>query len=455
MPHHGQRTTNKEAVENLARQDDFGHPVVQQITTIQESQGYQRTNPERRRVFRNGSRLYLMYDDGFINNETSTYVDDIHLGTRLKPDPGDSMVLRGTDRLSYAVGFNSLLSMAFRTNDMDPGDVWMAGFGIPDIQNFNYSEGTWAGSEADGWIFYRTGDMDSDEVRLVQLRNGTIQDSSMADWIRPGRFWKRAELWTSWYAEGGGTLYESYTAVEEPPEPSRKVPHRTDLITSVANDLGPGPDVGAHRVFMACRQDSGNSGFTFDAGSFVQQVVNDYQPEFKDKGHPMIVTAENTTAGTYEVVGAIRLKRPLTPGNVVQVSITGLPTGTAEATVLVQAIDPGHTSLVDSDFTTPVEHNKLNSALGIVSDNTATGPDEDDAGTDIDGATLVGTATNPGGYQIGFSEVTASGQGSSLNQRDTTLDASRNLPTSDYGLVWIDANEAGDYRLAMRIAQNA
>lgn len=457
MPHEDK---NVEAIKGLARQDDFGNVVVNPLRTLFESQGSKQTNPEKRIVSRNGSRLFLMYDDTFVGGGATTYVEDTPYGTLLKPGDGDVLKIRSGLDATYAVGYSLLPTLSFEVSDLKLGDVAAAGLGEPDLGNYDYEAKTWSGSVADGWFLLVAQEDDPETTDpatyLVQVSAGTIQDRSVADLTRGPETWGRYEFWINWYAAGAGRLHETFTAVDTAPVPDRDHPQRSPLVTSVANDTGKGPAGGTGPIVGEIAQASGNTGATFEWGSYSLLVPGDYRPRAKPKGFEFDAEASNATAGTFEVVGAMRLDDANSPGQFGAIELTSAPSTTAKAKLAVMAIDPSETDLVDGDFSTPPELNPLDSEIQIVEDATALGPDRGGGTTDIDGPDRANEVTLPGGRQVAYQQqgTTAASQGPGSDPQGSEIVTERTLPTDHYALFFLDANELGTYEYAVDFAEN-
>lgn len=84
-----------------------------------------------------------------------------------------------------------------------------------------------------------------------------------------------------------------------------------------------------------------------------------------------------------------------------------------------------------------------------------TGPVEDDANTDSTGATTSNTTDNPGGYQIGRTNVTPQGGGTSTNVSEAPALGNRELYPGDIAIIWVDSDTAGVHEIDALTEQNS
>jgi hypothetical protein len=438
---------DKHQMEGKGRVDNFGHLVANPMTDILDVPGEKEVTPERLRFYRNGSRVFLQYG-------TDNRFEDIDAGVKLKPDSGDTITGRSAERIPYPVGFDLIATMAFQLSQApQSGDVIAGGFGDPDVDNFDPSTHSYSGSSADGYFFFFTESTGLDRVFLAEVRDGTIVDSLFARPNKGADIWKRVAIWLNWYDVGPGKFIETFTSVGR----DRTNPQRNRVLGSVANDDGKGPLFGSKRVRFQVHQDSANSGLVVELGSISGQIPGRFTIKFKDKSHDFTADVSNATSGTFEVVGALKVAdgRERVQCIIDDVSIASHPSADS-IKVLVQAVDPSETNYQDSDFSVPVEHSETNSVIRQVEGDgaagNATGPVEDDSGTDSSGPTTSDTMTNPGGYQIASVEVNVD---QSTNRTVVGGDKSRVLTDTDYGLVLIDGNTTGTYSLEIDTKQNA
>lgn len=434
----------------VGREDTFGNLIANPEKDSINSPGSFQFTPERRRVFRNGSRVFLQYGTDSRFSDTDTGID-------LQPDSGDTLTVNTAERVPYPVGNDIKVSWSVQIpNAPQSSDVVAIGFGEPDVDNFDPSTKSYSGSSADGSFIYVTEDNGLDTVFVAEVRDGTIVDS-IDDKRLESAFdaLVRHEMEGNWYGVGPSIFTESYTDVAE----SRKDPQQNRIITSVANDDGKSWLFPQKRVRIQVHQDSANSGLTVEAGSLAAKTIGDRTTNFKSKDHTQVLNVSNTTADTYEVVGAIAIDADQNriKGRLSDIQISSEPSSSAAADVLIQSVDKSSTNYEEADFSVPDEHSAQNSAIRTTAGNTGegnspTGPVADDSGTDSSGATLSNTMTNPGGYQI---QRTKLGATKNKDQTQAAGQKERVLNDTDFSLILVDANETGDYDLEVTTRQNA
>lgn len=436
------------------RRTNFDIPVHAQLRDILDIPGHNDFNPERKRAYANGSRVFLEYgtDSRFVE---STY------GQNLNPAAGDTLRITTAEIVPYPVGYDMVPTMALQTSrELSPGDRVIFGLGEPDLDNLDTSGYDpeaenlglgWTGTVADGWLGLQIGQMRLNECAFLMVQSGTIVDAVLVELTVELTIWSLFEMWTNWYAVGPSRVFQVYTRTGDVRGAGTQ---QNELITAVGNDYGKGPSVGTHRIGYAVHRGSGNEPLTLETGSISSKTGGAYDIRYKTKRHTMSFGVNNATKGTYEVVGAIRGASDRVKVQIEEFRFVSWPSATSNGDLLTIAIDPQETSLVDGDFTHPREHSPQNSVIREVEDNTATGPDYDGAGTDSSGPDTAETMSDPGGYQIGATGI----RGGNPSSKITTSGGeagSRILPTTDYGLILIDADEAGTYEVDVITSQNS
>lgn len=426
--------------------DNFGRLSVGQLTEILDVAGESDFTPERLRYYKDGQRRFLQY--GTDSNFTET--DAGHL---LEPDSGMTLEVNTATRTPYPVGVDLWPSVARRiTQAPQSGDVVGGGYGVIDLANFDPDTVTYSGTDADGYFWYHTADTGLDRVLFAGVRNGTVYDSFETDLTKTAGVLTVIEQRLNCYDVGPSVFRETSTDTD-----NRERPQLNNTLGSVAADDGKGAATFSHRVTMAVHQAAGNSGLGIEAGSMGVKASYDPSYKFKVKRHAQEFTVDNDVEGTYEAVGAIQAD-PDRPEKVLRINdmeIETTPTAsTTDIDVLLIAVDPDSTSANRGDFSTPVEHNPVNSVVEELEDNTITGPDFDGAGTDITGPDLAGTMTNPGGYQLGARSVRTEGQGSKVTTRTSGAVGVRQVQDTDMCLVLADARSTGTFEVSFITSQN-
>lgn len=439
--------------------DLFGGDTVNTITDLIDVPGEHDFTPERLRYYKDGSRRFLQYGDDANYTEAAR-------GRTLAPDSGQTLTMETAERAAYPVGSDLWPSMSYSVNQApQAGDAVGGGFGIIDLANFQPEDVSYAaGSDADGWFWYHTADTGLDEVILAGVGDGSIYYAEQTSTFNAASVLSIMETRLNWYGVGPGKYIRSYTNIEDYPDE----PNRNKVLGYVANDDGPSSLDASHRATLAVHQASGNSGLELMSGSMSVKASADPNYQFKRKGHQMSLENTNTTVGTYQVLGAIRGQnsRPEVKLRIPGFTITKTPgSGVTRTKVLMMAVSPENTNADDAfptphEDAVPKEHNSKNSVVEEVSvagdaATPLTGPIEDDAGTDVTGATTSNTIINPGGYQIGRQSINPEGVGSNLTALQGSQVGLRNLYDTDIALILVDATTAGTVELDVLTGQNS
>jgi hypothetical protein len=447
----------------LGTQDNFGRQVANPLVDLIDVAGEKDFTPERLRYFKDGQRIFIQYgsDPTFSNTER---------GFLLQPGSDQTLTLRTGEKAAYQVGFDLWPTMSRQINGtLEPGDVVGGGYGRLDLQDFdptavdpggdNPASGVYAGADADGYFWYHTTDTGTGDVLLAMVQSGTVLDSRIVSLVKGISTFTIMEQQLNWYAVGPCVYRESSTDVSQ--FPSR--PQVNQIVGAVANDDGPGPAEGSHRLTTSIKQGAGNTGLELEVGSKGIRTPGTAIPQFKVKGHSMDLDLTETGDGTYQVLAAIRIdpEREEVKLRFTDLTIISTPgNSVSRARVIIQSVAPENTNADDFTFTTPVEHSEANSVLREVevagdAGTPLTGPIEDDPATDASGAATANTMTNPGGYQLLRASLTPEGGGQSSSVTTTTQEGNRELYPGDIGLVLVDGADSGEYEIDISTEQNS
>lgn len=432
----------------LETQDNFGRGVSNPLRDLIDVDGSKDFTPERLRYFKDGTRRFLQY--GTDANFTET-----EQGHKLSPGSDQTLTLKTAEKAAYQVGFDIWPTNSYQVIGGPPqsGDVVGGGYGVLDLANFDPATISYSGTDADGYFWYHTADTGLDHVLLAEVGSGTILDSRTVTKEKAADVFSIIEQRLNWYAVGPSVYREIFTDIATIP----KDPQINRVLGATANDDGKGSDSGNHRQTLGIHQASGNSGLEFEVGSIAIRAPGEAAVNYKAKGHE--VQLENTdTTDDFQVAAAIRIDtdREDTKLRFPDFAITGTPgSSTSTTEVLLMAVDPANTDADSNTFEAPRQHSESNSIVRQVEDNTITGPIEDDAGTDVTGATTANTMTDPGGFQIGRAIVRAEGTGSNISISETTARGNRELYPSDIGLFLINGNDSGTATLDVLTEQNS
>ena len=429
-------------------EDNFDRLVTSRLSDQINVPGEHDFTPERLRYYKNGARRFLMYGTDSTHTETPQ-------GRLIEPAQGDSIHLKTAERAVYPVGFDLWPSQAYNLNRAPSGnDVVGGGYGEIDIGNFDPVNHTYSGSTADGYFWYHTTNTGLDQLFLAEVQSGTIIDSDTVDKNMSGDNFSLIEQKLNWYSVGPSIYIESYTDQST----NAADPQFNEVIGAVSNDTGKGPDAGSQRTMLAIKRDAATSAFTLEAGSVGVAASNFPDTQFKTKGHSMDLDNTNTTLGTYQVCAAMKIAddRPQVKLRIPSFEIISTPGADTNVTrVMMIAVSPENTDADTKTFEPPVEHSAANSVVREVKDNTITAPIEDDAGTDVNGATTANTMTNPGGWQVGRDSITPEGTGNKTTSFGANQIGNRSLFDTDIMLVLVDSDTAGTAEIDVQTEQNS
>lgn len=386
--------------------DAFGSQVTKGTTNKADIAGHYPYSPERFRFFVNGNRQFIQY------NSVSQY-NDIVDGHELSPAQGETATLTTTERFRYVVGYVSEPSMALQfSRSLESGDKAVIGYGDPDLNNDMAS--------ADGWFFIYTPDLADDEVTVAEYRNGTELDSETVSLEKSLTIWKRLAIRFNWYNVGEAKYIETYT------ENGDQI-NAEQGKTSVDN--GKGPEVGNHPVTFSVQRGASSSALTLESGSVGVQVLGDVEGLVRPKVARFV--SDIGTADTFVPVGAIRVdpNREIVNAQIDVLQPVDFSSDT-DIELIGVAVDPSKTDA--SGFDTPAEHNETNS---VIEQTTTITEFPDSTGS------VVTSASDPGGYQIGYGSRYTSGQGSGSKERSSSRTQKRQLSDRDIIVILARADD--------------
>lgn len=425
--------------------DNFDRLVVNQFTDLIDIPGEKDFTQERLRFFKDGTRRFLSYGTDATHTETDT-------GRKLEPGSDQTLTLKSAERVAYPVGLDVWPSMSYRLLQApQAGDVAGWGLGKIDLANFDPSTETWSGTDANGYFAMYTNSTGLENVLLIGARNGTVFNKTTVAKEKAADILTILEIRVNWYGVGPAVFRESYTDVANEPFDPQKNP----TIGAIAADDGRTAATGSLRPQTAIYQAAGNSGFGIEAGSMAVKASSNPNFQFKTKSHTTELTYQNP-AGAYEVCGALRSKpdRKSIKLRFANIQVTETPgSGTNRTKVLVIATDKMNTNADSKTFSTPPEHSATNSVVRQVEDNTITGPDAGDSGTDVSGAATTNDMDNPGGYQLSVDVIGSdSAKG---NIFDTEGPGRRELNDGDIGLFLVSSSTSGTVKVEVLTEQNS
>lgn len=399
--------------------DVFGKNISESTRSLVDIASHYEQTPERLRIFVNGTRQLRQYNSVAEYNHTG----DEH---ELIPSAGDTVRLESADDLVYAVQYELSSTWAFQLNqELQSGDRFRVGL-------FN---------DQNGWFMEQDGSHAPDEADFVIRRNGSIVSRDTFNIEIPTTQFGRIRLLTAWYRTTRQKWTRSY-----PEDGYQQNPDiaRTD----------PRPNKGPARGNLPLRYEitagSNTDNLKLIAGSMAGILLSQSERITRAKNYRETFTV-NTT-GTYVPVVAFR-KKPARELVRVEFTDTNVPkfTGGGDIFALLVACDKSNVrdangnELTDSDFSNPNELNDLNN---VVEASTNVDQFPDNSGT------LVTSATNPGGYQLGLGTRYTSGSGGKITSTGAGIDSKRVLSDADYAVLLARATATGDFDYETTIEQD-
>lgn len=398
--------------------DAFGRLIADGTTNRGDLASHFRFTPESYRYYRNGSRVALQYDSTFrdTNTDSTGTFDDSGDTYTLSPDADDTLILQSAERFRYVVAYESEFSQAWKANRSLEGDEAIRIY-------FDGAEPDQAFGRNSHGIEY-----DANGARQFIEREGSrVREQEVNP--EPITTWSIYQNIFNWYNVGqkrGSEIYAEGDAQQE-----------TDLGT-ISTDRTRGPKVGNGRITVEV-----------DAGSATDLTVDVGSTGFKNLGQVTAKTRQKTfefdatvsTAGEYVPVAALRLKDgyELVTADVLELTPITVQGST---TFLIQAIDDDNTDA--SGFSDAPETNPVNNAVGVTT-SVSTFPDS--SGTEVS------SATDPGGYQLAYSNSQTTGKGSGTTTVSEARERRRRLHDMDVAVVLANAASTGDLEFTISTEQ--
>lgn len=401
-------------LEDFARQsrDSFENSIALGTANRGDLGSHFRYDPEAYRLYRNGERVFLIYDEDFKATGATTHFDDNEDTYTLSPAPGDNMTFTTAERFRYVVMYESEFSLAWETNRPLEDDESVSII-------FDGSEPKQFGVDGHG-IIYSGGDTDQTIIRDGQ---DIVRDAAHAP-RSPDR-WSIYQNVFNWYNVGRKKGTEWFG--------DGKSQRSVDLGT-VITDGQRGPRVGNGRITIQV-----NAGTRDDlevkVGSMGFRNLGQTTPKTRGKGFP--IETEITIAGEYEPIAAVRVNPAdfLVTTDVLNIA----PVNTQGATDFVTiAVDESKTDA--TGFETPPEANTLASSVQATT-NISTLPDATGA--------VVASATNPGGYQLAYGNTEVSGGGQGQVNASLTRERRQRLHDTDIGIVCAKTQTTGSAKITV------
>jgi hypothetical protein len=409
-------------------EDAFGNQLSRTTQNNADLAAHYRYSPERYRLYRNGARELLQYE----NIGAYAHFDDQRIGDEdvfvLQPDAGDVLLFKTAERFRYTVNFVSEVSGSLAINQELSGDDRVT-------VGLDTSPG---GDLSDGYFLEHTGDHGPEEVDVYGKRQGSVVgEKQTIDVIRALTTFQRLVLDYNWYNVGESSWGETWTN-------GRNGQINRDIATTSAEPTdagtglgGRGPISGNGHVVIEVEADASTSDLEVHAGSLSFITLGDVDSVVRTKGSEAGPFSPSQTGG-WEALFAVRVAPD---DENVSVELQNIDLTAGAASVVALAFDPQKvrddtgSQLTDADFETPDSQSAANSAVEV-STSVDQFPDANGTVTDV--------ATNPGGYQIGYGQTRGSGVGSSADTRSGDIRAKHGILDGDICVFVANPSDLSD-----------
>lgn len=392
-------------------EDAFGKLIADNTRNKLDIASHYPYNPERWRIFVDGSRVFPEY------NSVSQYnhAADVH---ELTPAAGETVVMATAERPRYVVQYELASSWAFNiSQSLQSGD--------------KIKIGMFDGN--DGWFFEHTDSASDDkDGTFVTLRNGSRVQTADVSLSEPVTTFTRFLLRSNWYNVGRQELRQSYTQNNGTQE--------NDIVSTMSREDGRGPHVGNLPIRYEVTAGSGTSNLTLNAGSVASVTLGDTAGLNRTKVSAHTETI--STTGSWVPILALRADSDRDIVNTQLNSITVDEfSGSNDIRLIAAAHGPSQVqdsngnTLTDSNYSVPPEHHAENSVLEVSSDVAQA---SDNTGT------VTTSTSRPGGFQIGYGALYATGSGPRQTERTITPSQNRPIFGRDTVVIWANAAATGD-----------
>ena len=403
-------------MEYLDRGRDAFDNDVGNRTNVLDLPAHYPYSPERWRLFVDGARIYPEYETTVNDLAQYTHDTDRHA---LTPNAGETVVLRSAERPRYVVAYELVATFAMAINqELTAGDSWKVGL----------YDGT------DGWYIEQDSTHAPDEADAVMERNGVEQYRREDQPLHiPSTEFGRFRLQTGWYNITRQDWERSYPQTDPPAQAKNndKWTQQNQTITTGAMQNGRGPRYGNLPIYFEVTASADTTGLELSAGSAAQVNLGMTHPFLREKVG--VFNDDITVTGAWEPLRAFRIDPDR---HIVNVQIEDMDIGKYSVTdtveLLLMSADPSKVldangdPLVDADYATPPEWSPANNVL-----ETSTAVDQFPDSTGTPQTTL----QNPGGWQMGRTELFVGGGNQVTGTTDVTNGAKRPLYGQDVGVV--------------------
>jgi hypothetical protein len=355
--------------------DAFDKVIADGTTNELDLASHYEFDPERHRLFRNGSRVKPHY--GSISQFTDE--DDVY---KLQPDPGDTMHTESAESVTYTVQYVLQMSMAFSINQsLTNGDKLRLGI-------FD---------ENDGWLIEQRGaDHADDEVDIIVIKGGTEETlETNVKLPKPVTGFHRLECKYSWYNIGNQEWLLTYT--------ENGIQHN-EVFAKTSKDGERSTNTGNLNIRYEIQADASTTGLEMNVGSSsavtLGQITN--LTRLKQQYEAITLTG---SIDTWEPLLAMRIdpNKPNVNAELEQVDVLQYGAND-DLELLVVSVDPNETDA--SGFTVNNYHHSYSSAIQTTESITQVPDSVNGTQQDLD------STQSPGGHTLA-SSVLLSGGGQS------------------------------------------
>lgn len=384
--------------------DQFGQQVSHGITNSVDIPSHHPFSPERLRYVKNGSRVRDAPSDSTFTDREQDWL--------LEPAAGDTVTLYSAERPRYIVGVDASASLAGQV-ESSLGDGDTIRFGLSDRQ-----------TPENAAFFEVNGNA---ENRIVTVKGGS--ESNSQTWTYPNGVDEttivRYEIRFNWY--GVGTYQFLLTYTKDGQVTGEKTVNKQVGELSL-KDEKPTNDANQH-IFHEV--DASNSGVQYGAGSMGFLTYGSVSPTDRTKKARIIGTTDNYSGtGDYEPLAAIRVD-PEEGGIFTQFSQFEVVPDGGDGEALIIVVPETETDA--TGFSTPPQHSPTNS---VIKQTTSVTEFPDQSGT------IVTSASDPNGYQVGFYATDTTGTGATQTREVSQGREVRPLYEDDVAIVLYKADTA-------------
>lgn len=411
----------------LDNKDAFENPINTRTNVLDLAAHYP-ISPERFTLSVDGSRVFPQYGG------VAQYTHDLdrHL---LQPAAGETVTLRSAERPRYVVQYELAVTWAFKINQsLQEGD--------------SIQVGAYDGS--DGYYLEQTGSHADDQADFVMERQGTeVYRKENQDLIRALTEFSRFKLQTGWYNTTRQVWSQSYPGQNPRSNETESIQFNEVVSTG---DMGEkrGPATGNLPIHFEVTASSNTTDLELEAGSAAQ--VNLGTARQFNRVKKIFNVDSVTVTDEWEPVRAFRIDPDRHIVNVQFSNIAvGKYTASADVELLLMAADPSKVldangdPLTDADFGTPEE---LSAQNNVMQQSAAVEQFPDNTGTPQT------SMTDPGGWQLGRSELLNASGNDIASSTSLETNAKRPIYGRDYGVILLKSDTTGDASYVIQTEQD-